>query len=264
MARINVEQKALSDPRFAALARLLKLGDTDRAIGRMVRVWNECIERHNYVLPCWVVEAIFDDSSAPAELVTVELAEWVTDDTLRIKGTEGRTDYLGELRNAKVRGGRARAAGAERDPKNGTFTSTVQHKSPAAPAESSAPAPDPAPDLKKKNKNAAAATADSAVLRSGRCALEFTETRVAEWRKAFPDADPIEALPRMQLWIKNNPGRRARTVPGLKRFVTGWLGRNQDDRHKLRGGGVQPRLDPEVTETEIQAQIAETRAARER
>ena len=118
MARINVEQKALSDPRFTALARLRKYDDPDLALAKMVRVWNECIERSSYSLPCWVVEAIFCDSDAPADLVTVELAEWESDDRLRIKGTEGRTEYLGDLRAAKVRGGKARAAGAS-DPMRG-------------------------------------------------------------------------------------------------------------------------------------------------
>ena len=174
VARISVEQKALTDPRFAALGRLMKAPDGfshDIGLARMIRVWNECAERETYILPAWAIESIFDSSAAPQDLVTVELAEWASEDTLRIRGTEGRTDYLGDLRKARVKGGLARSAGATRDPKTGTFTSTIQQPTSSPPAESSVltltPALTPTQDLKKEKKNSCRKTATNAGANGG-------------------------------------------------------------------------------------------------
>jgi hypothetical protein len=116
LARISVEQKALSDPRFTALAAAESLTDRDHALGRMVRVWNECIERGAYALPPWIVCSIFGSQSSPASLVACDLAEW-DGDNLRIKGTKDRTEYLEKLRAANRQRQRAKR---ERD-------STVSH-----------------------------------------------------------------------------------------------------------------------------------------
>lgn len=141
MARINVEQKALTDPRFHALAKLRELADRFHALGMMIQVWNECIERGTYTLPCYVVEAIFQHSSAPADLVTCELAEWASENTLRIRGTEGRTDYLSRLRagnRERQRRKRERDSEKKRDV-------TRDNRDNVTPSRG-APAPAPAPD----------------------------------------------------------------------------------------------------------------------
>ena len=242
MARINVEQKALSDPRFTALASLLHLEHPDTAIGRMVRVWNECIERSTYILPTWVIGAIFQDNDASRVLVDVELAEWVDDVTIRIKGTEGRTEYLGELRASKVKGGIARAAGAVRDPKTGTFTSTTQQKTSSPPAESSAPAPAPAPapafsptPEEEKAKNIVGLSADS-------CTIRYTDEFSAAWQ-AYPhhgtrskkrDAfkvwkrDKLDKIgPAVQAWIEaakqtdDWQRENGQYIPGMQAWLNG-------------------------------------------
>ena len=73
MARVNVEQKALSDPRYAVLGNLLGTSRHD-ALGRMIFVWNECQERERQTLSETVVAAIFERDDAADLLVLSELA----------------------------------------------------------------------------------------------------------------------------------------------------------------------------------------------
>ena len=49
MARISVEQAALTDARFAVMAGILGVSRHD-ALGRMVIVWNQCQESGSHVL----------------------------------------------------------------------------------------------------------------------------------------------------------------------------------------------------------------------
>ena len=113
MARINVEQKALTDPRFAVLSRLAGMADSDHALGRMIRVWNECQERESFTLSDRLVSAIFGSDEAPNWLVLCELGsrnypqggKHVGEGLIRICGTAGRTDWLKRRRNDGRKGG---------------------------------------------------------------------------------------------------------------------------------------------------------------
>ena len=139
VARISVEQRALTDPRFYILGNLAGAPQEHcQAVGlyMAVRLWNESIEREADVLRCEVAQAIAQDSHGAYWFVDADLAEWVDDDEtmLRVKGSEGRTDYLGAIRAGNRAGGLARAAGAIRDPKTGTFTRSTRLK----PGQSSA------------------------------------------------------------------------------------------------------------------------------
>ena len=112
MARVNVDSQALIDARFAVLASLMGSGDPDLALGRMVRVWMQCIERETYALTDSVIVALFrGETNAPEWLITAELAERI-EGGLRIKGTQGRIEYLAEqrarARQNGVKGGRPR------------------------------------------------------------------------------------------------------------------------------------------------------------
>src|SRR3990172_4708665 len=120
MARVNVEQKALSDPRFYILARLLGSEEADLALGRMLHVWNECIERETYVLSKAILCAIFGETEAPEWLVLSELAEAVGSDEYRIKGTRGRIEYLAIKRATARKNGAlgGRPIGSRRKPKS--------------------------------------------------------------------------------------------------------------------------------------------------
>src|SRR5262245_23572478 len=121
MARVNVDQKALSDPRFEVLARLMGYSDPDIALGRMVRVWNACQEMETHFLSFTVLEAIFGHPDAHIWLVDADLASRQNDTGdmrktdvncrvkrgfVRIKGTAGRIEWLANRRRDGRLGGR--------------------------------------------------------------------------------------------------------------------------------------------------------------
>jgi hypothetical protein len=54
-----------------------------------------------------------------------------------------------------------------------------------------------------------------------------TEAMVMEWQDAFPGVDIYRTLKRIRLWCLDNPARR-KTRRGVRRFLTGWLAREQD------------------------------------
>ncbi|MGE8493665.1 MULTISPECIES: helix-turn-helix domain-containing protein [Comamonas] len=60
-----------------------------------------------------------------------------------------------------------------------------------------------------------------------------SEADIAEWRQAFPGVDVSAALLRARLWCKDNPTRR-KTKRGVRAFLTGWLGRDQDKGGRVR------------------------------
>jgi hypothetical protein len=88
------------------------VADPDFALGKMVRLWMQCIERETYAVTKPVIVALFNGATdAPEWLVSAELAEPI-EGGFRIKGTRGRIEYLAEKR-AKARengtkGGRPR------------------------------------------------------------------------------------------------------------------------------------------------------------
>ena len=53
---------------------------------------------------------------------------------------------------------------------------------------------------------------------------------ISHWRELYPSVDVLQQLRNMAGWLESNPDRR-KTKRGIKRFITGWLSREQD-----RGG----------------------------
>ncbi len=144
MARVNVEQKALTDPRFDLLGRFLESTRHD-ALGRMVLVWNECQERNSYTLPERLVGAVMGDREGARWLVEADLAEWVDDDRVRIKGTEGRVEWLAAKRQTARANGQKGGRPSNQSKTNEEPTS-VSHGFPSETPP--APAPAPAPEAK--------------------------------------------------------------------------------------------------------------------
>lgn len=60
------------------------------------------------------------------------------------------------------------------------------------------------------------------------------EHDVSEWLDVFPAVDVVGQLKKMRLWLNDNPTKR-KTKAGIRKFVSTWLGREQD-----RGGGRKP------------------------
>lgn len=98
MARISVEQKALIDPRYKTLGRLL--GESKySALGRMIYVWNECQEVGSYTLEKSTIDDIFPEIPGFTNaVISSKLASKVRSGKIRIKGTKGRIEWLNKAR----------------------------------------------------------------------------------------------------------------------------------------------------------------------
>lgn len=62
---------------------------------------------------------------------------------------------------------------------------------------------------------------------------EFAVSQVqcTEWQGLYPAVDVLQQLRNMRGWLLSNPDRR-KTKRGIKRFITGWLSREQDRGHR--------------------------------
>jgi hypothetical protein len=89
-------------------------------IAFMLPIWNHCTDRGVYVLTEKTIDALLGHRGAAAELVYADLGE-IVDGGIRIKGAQGRIEWLTKCRDNAVKAGRARAKGAPRMP-DGSFT----------------------------------------------------------------------------------------------------------------------------------------------
>ena len=130
-ATVNIEAKVWGDVRFRVLAKALGC-DIYSAVGRMAALWGECTERDSYYLPPDLVAMYLDIEVADVDSVLCHragLAE-ATPEGIRLRGTEGRTEWLAKNRRRASAGGEARAATADRGP-GGKFVSAPTPNQPA-------------------------------------------------------------------------------------------------------------------------------------
>jgi hypothetical protein len=93
MARVNVEQKALTDSRFKVLGKLIG-ADEWAALGRMVAVWNECQERGKTVLTDEQLTLLHPDIELFAEKVLKSGLGKRRRRGIYITGARGRVEWL--------------------------------------------------------------------------------------------------------------------------------------------------------------------------
>ena len=65
---------------------------------------------------------------------------------------------------------------------------------------------------------------------------EITEEDVATWKDLYQAVDIMQELRKMKGWADANPSKR-KTRGGIKRFINGWLAKEQDKYHEPQGGG---------------------------
>ena len=53
------------------------------------------------------------------------------------------------------------------------------------------------------------------------------DNAIKEWEKLYPAVDVMQELRNMRGWLMSNPTRR-KTKAGIKRFITGWLAKEQN------------------------------------
>lgn len=157
-ASVRIDDGAFMDPRVKRLGRLLGTSVFD-ALGRLAFVWRYCTERQLYAVGDVTLADLTDCEDFGAHLIAAELGERAGD-LVRIRGLEGRIEWLGERRAAARKGGRARAERAERgadgrlvsakrQPNAGATLEAVQPnvggRVPANQPNASPPVPSPAP-----------------------------------------------------------------------------------------------------------------------
>jgi len=120
--RVNVETKALADPRFKVLGRLLGSSHFD-ALGRCIAVWHYCLDKQVHGVSGSMLDAISEQESFGDSLVKAGLAEKTEDEQYRICGLSGRIEWLGAKRET------AKAAADARWSKNREHASRMRDAS---------------------------------------------------------------------------------------------------------------------------------------
>src|SRR3990167_8793054 len=95
-AAVRVDTKALADHRFYMAGKALGIG-RDAVLGKMVRVWAVCTDRCTYVLSPEDIDAVAECDGMSGAIVRAGLGE-IVDGGIRIKGTDGRIEWLSHLR----------------------------------------------------------------------------------------------------------------------------------------------------------------------
>jgi len=111
---VTLHHSVWSDVRYQVLARQLGLVDHYAVIGRMAQLWSECTDRQTDTPPMAVVLGclgISDERQAVTALVASDLAQ-VIGDQIRIKGCQGRIDWIQKKRASGRAGGLAKASSA--------------------------------------------------------------------------------------------------------------------------------------------------------
>jgi len=123
-APVRVEASALSDPRIDLLGQLAGYSRYE-ALGRLTHLWSACTEKQTHVASEALVRACIGPAGVQ-HMLEAELAERA-EGGLRIRGTDGRIEWLGEFSERGAGAGKARAATAKRDSRGRLMSS----KSPA-------------------------------------------------------------------------------------------------------------------------------------
>jgi hypothetical protein len=106
VAAVRIEEVAFSDVRVQALADLAGYANAYEALGRLAHLWRHCTQRQAYVVSEPIVRACMGPNGVDA-LLGSELAER-TAEGIRVKGTEGRIEWLETARENGRKGGRPR------------------------------------------------------------------------------------------------------------------------------------------------------------
>lgn len=110
MARVSIDDHAFKDLRFKKLARILKITSLD-AIGRMLPLWSYCTENATYDIDPGVIDLIYDGmlpnpQDFEAALIEVGLVTKGACGKLHVCGTQGRVEWLKNIRENGKKGGR--------------------------------------------------------------------------------------------------------------------------------------------------------------
>ncbi|WP_020473369.1 hypothetical protein [Zavarzinella formosa] len=105
-ATVRIENEAFGDPRIQMLGMLSGYNSYE-ALGRMAHLWRVCTERESYIVDSLWINICLGPKGTE-NIVHAGLAE-VTEEGIRIKGTEGRIEWLKKARESGKVGGQASA-----------------------------------------------------------------------------------------------------------------------------------------------------------
>lgn len=130
--RVNIEEGAWTDRRFAILANVLGYSDAHHALIKCAALWswqtaNFSPDAPTYIVDADTLDACLDRSDSGPALVRAKLAE-ETPDGYRIKGSQGRIEWLWKCRQNAPKGG----AATKRLSGNSTGSAEGHPASPAA------------------------------------------------------------------------------------------------------------------------------------
>lgn len=229
MARINVEQKALIDPRFRVLG--LELGappEHAQAVGLFaaIKVWNYCAEIGRSTLPPGALDGfgeLLENSMLKAKLAVASRHG------TRIKGAFGRLDYLKKLRQSNRNRQRRRRELSR------VTAALVTRDTPGAPALAlSYSDSEVSPEIRDVFKPSCAEPSEDGrstplafpVHGRGRIWECGPEART-ELGLAFPALDLEAELRKARAWLLSNPTRQ-KTARGMPKFLYAWMERAQN------------------------------------
>lgn len=108
MASVSVEFSVYSDPRYKLLGKLTRT-DCFGAIGRVSALWMYCIERNVTSLSKTIVDAMASKKGYAEAMIQAELADPIEgdDQMVRIRGTQGRIEYLAAARERQKKASEA-------------------------------------------------------------------------------------------------------------------------------------------------------------
>jgi uncharacterized phage protein (TIGR02220 family) len=91
--RVNVDESALTDPRFQRLRRYLSI-TFHEGIGRAVPVWMTAYNRRSAIMTTEDVDIAADLDGFAGAMVRADLAEQVDESHVRLRGVEDRIQFL--------------------------------------------------------------------------------------------------------------------------------------------------------------------------
>jgi hypothetical protein len=132
-ASVRIEDEAFADERYEDLAHFAGLRDADHARGKMARLWRQCTIEGTETIENHLVIRLLGEGGIDA-LVKSRLGEKISETHVRIRGTKGRIEWLGRLRENGNKGGRPK--GYDNKPKGygGGKPSGSPNRNPPAPA----------------------------------------------------------------------------------------------------------------------------------
>jgi len=287
MARVTVDQKALTDPRFRILGSNLSplnnatREDVETAFGLWlsIRVWDYCTERGLLTIPARDLEAFYPgltDALLDAGLVA-KVPRSRTHE-MRICGGEGRLDWLERKRSEGSRGAQFGIKGAEfgklggrpKKTGDGGVLETPVRGDTETPPLTLTPAPTPTltqeKELQIERRDPPAADASPSVMtfpvNGGSKTWTLTKTQVEEWTGLYPGLDVIAECSKSLAWVRAN---RRKTASGMPKFLVGWLNRANDapqtQRKPLKIDGAYRETKPRpLIDEEYSKRYSEARA----